>query len=206
MPESGVEPVPAPVGAKNRDLRKTGLHPDYWHPVARSKALKRGKAIGVTFAGEPIVLVRPNEGAVFALEDRCAHRQVPLHVGVVCPQGLQCCYHGWTYDATGRCVSVPYLGKDKTKPNGVRSYPCREAYGLVFVFPGDAALAACRIDAPADRLWLRNNPKKKRRKRAASPRERAAFGLPSGTTVIVERLANGAQARIFVDPAHHHNN
>ena len=142
MPESGVEPVPAPVGAKNRDLRKTALHPDFWHPVARSKSLKRGKTLGVHFAGEPIVLVRPEQGPVFALEDRCAHRQVPLHAGVVCPQGLQCCYHGWTYDAAGRCVSVPYLGKDKTKPNGVRSYPCREAYGLIFVFPGDPALAA----------------------------------------------------------------
>jgi phenylpropionate dioxygenase-like ring-hydroxylating dioxygenase large terminal subunit len=142
MPESGAEPVRAPAGAVSRDLRKTALHPDYWHPVARSKALKPGKAIGVRFAGEPIVLVRPEQGDVFALEDRCAHRQVPLHAGVVCPQGLQCCYHGWTYDATGRCVSVPYLGKDKTRPNGVRSYPCREAYGLIFVFPGEAALAA----------------------------------------------------------------
>jgi IMP dehydrogenase len=98
--------VPAPVGAKNRDLRKTALHPDFWHPVARSKSLKRGKTLGVRFAGEPIVLVRPEQGPVFALEDRCAHRQVPLHAGVVCPQGLQCCYHGWTYDAAGRCVSV----------------------------------------------------------------------------------------------------
>jgi phenylpropionate dioxygenase-like ring-hydroxylating dioxygenase large terminal subunit len=34
-------------------------------------------------------------------------------------------------------VSVPSLGKKEGLPNGVRSYPCREAYGLVFVFPGD---------------------------------------------------------------------
>jgi hypothetical protein len=141
MPDTGAEPARIPAGARNRDLRKTALDPNFWYPVARSKALKRGKAIGVTFAGEPIVLVRPMEGAVYALEDRCAHRQVPLRAGVVCPQGLQCGYHGWTYDATGRCVSVPYLGKDKTKPNGVRCYPCREAYDLIFVFPGDIALA-----------------------------------------------------------------
>ena len=36
---------------------------------------------------------------------------------------------------------VPYLGKCSL-PNGVRSYPCREAYGLIFVFPGDPARAA----------------------------------------------------------------
>jgi len=126
----------------DRDLRKTALDPNFWYPVARSTAVKRGKVTGVTFAGDPIVLVRPQEGPVFALEDRCAHRQVPLNAGVVCPQGLQCCYHGWTYDSTGRCVSVPYLGKDKSKPNGVRGYPCREAYGLIFVFPGDAEIAS----------------------------------------------------------------
>ena len=142
MPESDAQRALAPIEGAIRDLRKTALHPNYWYPVARSKSVKRGKALGVTFAGQPIVLVRPEEGALFALEDRCAHRQVPLHAGVVCPKGLQCSYHGWTYDETGRCVSVPYLGKDKTKPNGVRAYPCREAYGLVFVFPGDAALAA----------------------------------------------------------------
>lgn len=123
------------------DLRRTGLHPDFWYPVARGKTLKRGKTLGVQFAGDPIVLARSDDGACFALEDRCAHRQVPLSNGVVCPKGLRCGYHGWTYDATGRCISIPYLGKDKTRPNGVRAYPCREAYGLIFIFPGDPAKA-----------------------------------------------------------------
>ena len=128
--------------SETRDLRKTGLHPDHWYPLARSREVKPGKAIGKTFAGEPIVIVRTKSGALFALEDRCAHRQVPLHAGVVEGELLQCCYHCWTYDATGACVSVPYLDKDKTLPNGVRSYPCREAYGLIFVFPGERSRAA----------------------------------------------------------------
>ncbi len=131
----------SPRGVDSRDLRKTGIHPDHWFPVARSKDVKRGSAHGVTFAGEPIVLVRPETGALFALEDRCAHRQVPLHLGVVKGDTVQCGYHCWTYDATGRCVNIPYLDKDRSLPNGVRSYPCREAYGLIFVFPGDPALA-----------------------------------------------------------------
>ena len=119
------------------DLRKTGIHPDYWYPLARSKNLKPGKSIDVCFAGEPIVLVRTESGSVFALEDRCAHRQVPLHAGTVRGEHLQCCYHGWTYDATGRCIDVPYLDEGEALPKGVRGYPCRESYGLIFVFPGD---------------------------------------------------------------------
>ncbi len=118
------------------DLRKTGSHPDYWYPLARTRDLKNGKTLGVSFAGEPIVLVRPKTGQVYALEDRCAHRQVPLHCGVVHGEHLQCGYHCWTYDQTGACIGVPYLGKEQPRPKGVRSYPCREAYGLIFVFPG----------------------------------------------------------------------
>lgn len=128
-----------------RDLRKTGINPNYWYPVARSAALKPGKALGVQFAGEPIVLVRPATGArqtdVFALADRCAHRQVPLHLGAVKGERLSCDYHCWTYDRSGRCVTVPYLDAARSLPNGVRAYPAREAYGFVFVFPGDAAQA-----------------------------------------------------------------
>jgi renierapurpurin 18,18'-hydroxylase len=127
-------------GAPVRDLRRVGIHPDYWYPLAWSHEVKRGKTHGVTFAGEPIVLARTESGKVFALEDRCAHRQVPLHQGVVDGESIRCGYHGWTYDCSGTCIDVPYLGRDRL-PNGVRSYPCREVEGLIFVFPGNAELA-----------------------------------------------------------------
>jgi len=122
---------------QTRDLRKTGLHPDHWHPLARSHEVPKGGAFATSFAGEPIVLVRPERGEIFALEDRCAHRQVPLSDGVVKGERVQCGYHCWTYDRTGRCVSVPYLDAERRMPNGVKSYPVREAYGFVFVYPGD---------------------------------------------------------------------
>src|SRR5208282_4504677 len=106
---------------------------------ALSKDVKKGKTLGVTFAGDPIVLARTESGMLFALEDRCAHRQVPLHEGVLCGEQIKCGYHGWAFNKSGKCASVPSLGKEKGLPNGVRSYPCREAYGLIFVFPGDPA-------------------------------------------------------------------
>jgi phenylpropionate dioxygenase-like ring-hydroxylating dioxygenase large terminal subunit len=126
------------------DLRRVGAHPDYWYPVAWSHELKAGCTLGRRFAGEPIVLYRGNSGRVFALEDRCAHRQVPLHLGVVSGDELKCHYHGWTYDCSGKCIDVPYLGKDRL-PNGVKGYPAREVQGLIFVFPGDPSLAESRL-------------------------------------------------------------
>ena len=133
-------PGQAANDAPVRDLRRVGIHPDYWYPLAWSHEVKRGKTHGVTFAGDPIVLARTESGKVFALEDRCAHRQVPLHQGVVEGESIRCGYHGWTYDCSGKCIDVPYLGRERL-PNGVRSYPCEEVEGLIFVFPGDAALA-----------------------------------------------------------------
>jgi phenylpropionate dioxygenase-like ring-hydroxylating dioxygenase large terminal subunit len=134
-------PQAANLAAPARDLRRIGVHPDHWYPLAWSRELKPGRSLAVRFAGEPIVLVRPANGEVYALEDRCAHRQVPLSRGVVQDATIRCCYHGWRYDRSGCCVEVPYLGKDKL-PNGVRAYPCREAGGLILVFPGDPARAA----------------------------------------------------------------
>jgi renierapurpurin 18,18'-hydroxylase len=126
------------------DLRRVGAHPDYWYPVAWCDELKVGKTLGRRFAGDPIVIYRGQSGQVFALEDRCAHRQVPLHLGVVTGEELKCHYHGWCYAPTGKCVSVPYLGKERL-PNGVKSYPVRELDGLIFVFPGDPAQAEGRL-------------------------------------------------------------
>ena len=121
--------------------RTTGIDPDFWYPLARSRKLKRGDSLPVRFAGTEIVLVRPETGAAYALEDRCAHRQVPLSMGVVKGEQLLCGYHCWAYDRTGACVSIPYLNRQRKLPNGVRRYACREAYGFVFVFPGAPELA-----------------------------------------------------------------
>jgi renierapurpurin 18,18'-hydroxylase len=128
------------------DLRRTAANPDYWYPLAWSDELKPGRILGRRFAGEPIALFRGTSGRVVALEDRCAHRQVPLHLGVVQGDGVKCHYHGWAYDCAGKCVDVPYLGRERV-PNGVRSYPAREVDGLVFIFPGNPALAEARLPA-----------------------------------------------------------
>ena len=129
-----------PYADESVDLRRVGTHPDFWYPVAWSHEVKSGKTLGVRFAGEPIVLYRGASGGVFALEDRCAHRQVPLHLGTVSGDTLKCGYHGWAYDCAGKCIDVPYLTRE-CLPGGIKSYPAHEADGLIFVFPGDPALA-----------------------------------------------------------------
>jgi renierapurpurin 18,18'-hydroxylase len=125
------------------DLRRVGINPDFWYPVAESGSVRKEKTFAARFAGQRIALYRSSGGIVYALEDRCAHRQVPLSMGVVEGDSLRCCYHAWAYRGNGRISQIPYLPKGAARPpRGVRAYPVREAYGMVFVFPGDPDRAA----------------------------------------------------------------
>jgi phenylpropionate dioxygenase-like ring-hydroxylating dioxygenase large terminal subunit len=137
------------------DLRRIDTHPDHWYPIAWAE-----EVLARTYAGDPIALVRAKDGRLFALENRCAHRQVPLTHGVVQGCTVKCGYHGWAYDAEGKCIDVPYLPREEGRerlPNGVKAYPCREVDGLIFIFPGDPALAESRLPthlgAKADKAY-----------------------------------------------------
>jgi phenylpropionate dioxygenase-like ring-hydroxylating dioxygenase large terminal subunit len=134
--------------ANQPDLRRIGLHPDFWYPLARSRDIEAGRTHLTSFAGEPIVIVRADSGQLFALDNRCAHRQFPLHRGLVCGEMLRCAYHAWTYRKDGSVAAVPYLPTGAERPTGVRSYACREQYGYVFVFTGERARAS-KVELPS---------------------------------------------------------
>jgi phenylpropionate dioxygenase-like ring-hydroxylating dioxygenase large terminal subunit len=147
---------PVRVLPSGGDLRCTDSHPDQWYPIAWSEQVKPGKMLACHYAGEPVAVIRGTDGKLFALENRCAHRQVPLTKGVVQGCTVKCGYHGWAYDAAGMCIDVPYLGNDHL-PNGVKAYPCREIDNLIFIFAGDPLLAEDRLPhslgAKADRSY-----------------------------------------------------
>lgn len=109
---------------------------DYWYPIALSKQLKPGRMVTAQFSADSIVIVRTSAGKLFALEDRCAHRQVPLSLGSVVGESLRCSYHGRCFGADGQCSSES-LEKLEARLPSVRAYPVKEHAGLIFVFPGD---------------------------------------------------------------------
>jgi phenylpropionate dioxygenase-like ring-hydroxylating dioxygenase large terminal subunit len=149
MSPAAAAPSPPPAFDKARNARQrvraAGLDPDYWYAVALESELPRGKALPVTFWHRRVALYRGEDGQVRALEDRCAHRQLALSGGEVSGCRLVCQYHGWAYDGSGAVVDIPHdlFGRDMPRL-GVRSYPVRLRYGLVWLFPGDPALAAER--------------------------------------------------------------
>jgi choline monooxygenase len=74
-------------------------------------------------AGEPVAVLRDNDGALRALHNVCRHRAAPV---LTEPCGtatkLRCRYHGWTYDLTGRLRGAPEF-------EGVADF-CREDFSL----------------------------------------------------------------------------
>lgn len=87
-----------------------------WYPVARSAQVGT-TPVPVGAGGRAYVVVRLRPGAeVTALTARCPHRLVPLAAATVVDGRLQCPYHGWQFNAEGRCVEVPSLGADGVAP------------------------------------------------------------------------------------------
>ena len=112
----------------------------YWHPVARaSEATDLPRLVRVL--GEDLVLYRSLDGTVGLLEPRCCHRGATLLYGKVEADGIRCCYHGWLFDAEGRCGDQPCepdRGRNRTRYRQPW-YPVVEYHGLVFAYLGPPA-------------------------------------------------------------------
>ena len=108
--------------------------PDDWYIACRSAELRR-VPLPVTLLEIPLVLFRTAAGNAAALLDRCPHRNVPLSLGTVRGDLLECSYHGWCFDESGVCRIVPGLRSDnEERGRRVQQYPVRESDGFVWVY------------------------------------------------------------------------
>jgi len=89
-----------------------------------------------TVLGEPLMLYRTGAGEPVALADRCVHRRFPLSMSRRDGDRIVCGYHGFTYEPSGACVSVP--GQTRIPRTArVPSYPIVEQDSLVWVWIGE---------------------------------------------------------------------
>jgi len=87
--------------------------------------------------GTDLALWRSADGEPHAWEDRCPHRGTRLSCGRAGERELVCAYHGWHFDATGRCIAVP-AHEGLAIPESYRAvaYQAKERYGLIWVCLG----------------------------------------------------------------------
>ncbi len=141
-PDKGPPPAFAEARNLRQKVRAAGLDPNYWYAVELARNVRPGEVREVVFWKHSIALFRGDDGRPRAVLNRCAHRQLKLSLGEVDGCNLVCAYHGWTYDGDGRVVAIPHELFGRAMPKfAISSYPVREQYGLIWIFPGDPALA-----------------------------------------------------------------
>ncbi len=127
-----------------------------WWAVALSESVQGKKAHAVACGDLQLALFRNDAGIVCALEDRCPHRRVLLSPGVVTSGGLQCPYHGWTFDGqSGKCTDIPNLRRDEAVPAKyqAQAFQVAENNGLIHIWLGEG-IASQRLPA---QLYLRRD-------------------------------------------------
>lgn len=113
----------------------------YWMPGPLSEELEPGGAPRrVRLLGERLVAFRGDDGRVGVLDEACPHRGASLALAMNEDCALQCLYHGWRVDASGRILDTPAEPESSTFKDRIRAiaYPVREAGGLVWVYLGPA--------------------------------------------------------------------
>ena len=139
--------------AQNELLTRVGpgtpggeLQRRYWQPVALldefdprfDPRMQERPLKAVRLLGQDLVLFRDKAGAWGLLDRDCPHRGADLAFARHEGDGLRCPFHGWKFDATGRCLETPAEPKGSTLCQRVRqrSYPVRAQAGVLFAWLG----------------------------------------------------------------------
>lgn len=120
---------------------------NYWQPVALvdefnpaldpRMAQRPLKAVRVL--GQDLVLFKDANGTWGLLDRDCPHRGADLSFGRHEGDGLRCPFHGWKFDAAGRCLDTPAepAGSKLCERVKQRSYPVLEKSGILFGWFGE---------------------------------------------------------------------
>ena len=118
----------------------------YWQPVALldefeprlDPAMAERPLKAVRLLGQDLVLFRDAEGRYGLLDRDCPHRGADLKFARHEGDGIRCPFHGWKFDAAGRCLETPAepMGSTLCQRVRQRSYPLKVAAGVLFAWLG----------------------------------------------------------------------
>jgi 5,5'-dehydrodivanillate O-demethylase len=111
----------------------------FWQPIFHSDDLPLGRTKPVKIMGSDYALYRGQDGKPHLVDPFCPHRGARMSIGIVEGSELRCFYHGWKFDARGRCTEQPAEPQSFCEKVSIGSYSCRDYLGLVFAFLGEGA-------------------------------------------------------------------
>ncbi len=87
-----------------------GIFAKEWVAIGRASSLaKPGDYLTYELAGQPIFVIRDNDGSLRALSNVCLHRMSTLLSGSGNRRAITCPYHAWTYNLDGTLRSAPAM-------------------------------------------------------------------------------------------------
>ncbi|MEJ7928955.1 aromatic ring-hydroxylating dioxygenase subunit alpha [Ramlibacter sp. AN1015] len=87
------------------------FHGATWNYLCLDAELPEAGSYRTTFVGEtPVVVVRDDDGEIYAFENRCAHRGalIALEKSGKADKNFQCVYHAWSYSLQGDLTGVAF--------------------------------------------------------------------------------------------------
>jgi phenylpropionate dioxygenase-like ring-hydroxylating dioxygenase large terminal subunit len=115
-------PFPIPVG---------------YYMLAYSADLAPGDVQPLHYFGRELVLFRTQSGRPLLFDAYCPHLGAHLgHGGRVDGERLRCPFHAWAYDASGRCIDVPYAERIPARAR-TRAWEVREHSGRIWAWHGE---------------------------------------------------------------------
>ena len=141
-----------------------------WQVVGhRHQVEKPGDFFTFDLLGEPLLLVRGQDGNLRCFYNVCRHRAGPPAEGCGSRKLFRCGYHGWTYDLDGKLLNAPeFEGVAGFEPSDFALAPVQseEWFNLVFVnleleaaplskALGEMKAQAERFDFPSMRFYER---------------------------------------------------
>ena len=106
--------------------------PASWQVVCASAEL-RGRPVSRDLFGRRVVAFRSGD-KVAVMDGRCWHLGADLGGGAVVDGCVACPFHGWRFDAAGRCVSIPAQREIPPDARQV-TFAAAERDGVVWAFP-----------------------------------------------------------------------
>jgi choline monooxygenase len=91
------------------ELERRAVFGDTWQIIGQADQVREpGSFFTIELAGEPILVIRDDQGVLRAFYNVCRHRAAQV---ITEAEGkvtkLRCRYHGWTYDLSGRLRGTP---------------------------------------------------------------------------------------------------
>jgi len=154
VPAAGNPSQPKRVRRQMLKEGEDGLFTQSWFVVCQSSEVKQGEVIGRGFLDGKVAIYRGANGKAQVLSSYCPHLGADVSYGFVQGNNLQCPFHFWEYDQSGKCVKTGIGDKPLAKACLFR-FPTVERWGLIWAFNGKEALWELpALPFPDDDLYI----------------------------------------------------